>query len=143
MNLLWQYNISHTNININTMTTTTYIIFAGEQYYPSGGFEDLYGTSETLEGARAVLEHALRKGSPQTSPIWGYSEENPCDWGHIVDMATHTIIVKGLRIRGFVMDEDDTRPRYTHDELVITDVMSGDIVKIPLPTPNTSDEDDE
>jgi hypothetical protein len=125
------------------MSTSNYIIFAGEQYYPSGGFEDLYGTSETLEGARAVLEHALRRGIPKTSLIWGYSEENPCDWAHIVDMATHKIIVKGTRIRNFEMDEDDARHTYTHEKLVITDVMTGDIVKIQLPIPNTPDEDDE
>lgn len=124
----------------NTMSTTHYIIFAGEDYYPSGGFNDLYGISETLEDARAVLIHALRTGVPQTSPIWGYSEENPRDWGHIVDITRHKIIVKGQRIRVFSEEVDDSRPHYTHDEIVITDVVSGDTVKIPLPPPEEEDE---
>ena len=45
-----------------------FLLFAGDTYYPSGGWRDLEGNFETLEQAEAAAE-----------------ELDP-DWWHIVDM---------------------------------------------------------
>ena len=41
-----------------------YLVFAGDWYYPDGGWEDFVGSADTLEKARALL--------------------TKCDWYHIV-----------------------------------------------------------
>lgn len=50
-----------------------YLLFAGEYYYPSGGFHDYKGSFETINDARSnvMLHH---------------------DWYHIVDLDTLKII---------------------------------------------------
>lgn len=47
-----------------------FLLFAGDTYYPSGGWNDLEGNFETLERAEAAAE-----------------ELDP-DWWHIVDLET-------------------------------------------------------
>lgn len=39
------------------MTLKRYLLFAGSQYYPSGGWDDLKGSFDTLEEAVAAGDH--------------------------------------------------------------------------------------
>jgi len=39
-----------------------YLAFAGETYYPGGGWEDYIGTYDTIEEARAVLKEKYNHG---------------------------------------------------------------------------------
>ena len=58
--------------------TKKYLLFAGEYYYPSGGFHDFKGSFDTI---RDVL-----------SNVWDYH-----DWYHIVDSETLEIIKDGSK----------------------------------------------
>jgi hypothetical protein len=49
-------------------TEKPFLVFAGEQYYPSGGWDDFRGAFETLEAAK------------------DYMIKNQRDWGHIIDI---------------------------------------------------------
>lgn len=49
-----------------------YLVFAGWNYYPLGGWDDLHGIYDTLEEAKAAALEAEDKG----------------DWAHIVDSET-------------------------------------------------------
>jgi len=51
-----------------------YLLFAGEQYYPGGGWEDYKGTFATLEEAQ--------EAESKESAACGYG------WSHIVDTNT-------------------------------------------------------
>jgi len=53
-----------------TTKLNRFLVFAGDAYYPTGGWEDFRGSFVTLEAARAFLS--------------GY----PHDWGHIIDITT-------------------------------------------------------
>lgn len=57
-----------------------YLLFAGQIYYPRGGWEDFVGFFDELIDAHRHLN--------ATS---GWS------WFHIVDSSTHTIIEEGLK----------------------------------------------
>ena len=46
-----------------------FLVFAGMEYYPSGGWEDFIGTADSLEAARVVAETQSDGGD---------------DWYHIV-----------------------------------------------------------
>ena len=54
-----------------------YIIFAGAQYYPSGGWEDYFDSANTLEEAKRSYENGIEKKG----------------WAHIVDMENNKIIL--------------------------------------------------
>lgn len=56
-----------------------YLIFAGDNYYPRGGFGDFIGRADTLEDAMA----AARAGG----------EYGSFDWWHIVDSRTMQIVM--------------------------------------------------
>ena len=53
------------------MNKNRYLLFCGEQYYPSGGFDDFVGAAETIEEVKK-----LNRGS----------------WYHIVDIETLKIV---------------------------------------------------
>jgi hypothetical protein len=57
-----------------------YLLFAGDHQYPSGGIEDLQGTFDTPEEARAAGEEGFSKSLPTPQPVY--------DWFHIVDRET-------------------------------------------------------
>lgn len=58
-----------------------YLAFAGQHYYPHGGWEDFKGSAGDLHGARALCdEHENGR----------YTHE----WAHIVDMTTGKIVIE-------------------------------------------------
>lgn len=79
-----------------TTTTPSYLIFAGEIYYPAGGMNDLYSTAATLEEATEIAKEAVEIGSRPRGSWWRNPEETnsryPCDWAQIVDLKTMKII---------------------------------------------------
>ena len=103
--------------------TTTYMIFAGETYYPNGGMKDFYDVATTLQEASAIFNEALMVGSKRRVYFWGKDEPEPtrdkshlegdsegCDWAHVVDLRTNTIVLAGH------IEYDE----YEHRTLVIT-----------------------
>lgn len=55
--------------------TKRYMLFAGSEYYPSGGMDDLKGTFDTVEEATAE----------------GYAKRY--DWFHVVDRETLDVVL--------------------------------------------------
>lgn len=56
-----------------------YLLFAGDQFYPDGGWQDFKGSFTTLKAA-------LREAA-----AWG------ADWWQIVDLKTGKIVEEGTR----------------------------------------------
>lgn len=54
-----------------------YLLFAGEDYYPEGGWRDFQSSHETIEEAKKAFS------------IFEYRDE----WGHIFDLITKEIVV--------------------------------------------------
>ena len=50
-----------------------FILFGGDRYYPSGGWEDYVNSYETLEEARMYAKDRY-------------------DWWHVLDLTTKTIV---------------------------------------------------
>jgi hypothetical protein len=71
-----------------------YALFAGENYYPAGGMDDLVGVFESVEAAR-----------------FAFAQADDCDWGHIVDTATFakvfvwTMVTPGKRDASGFLDQ--------------------------------------
>lgn len=55
-----------------------YLLFAGDNYYPMGGFDDFRGDFDTIELAEQHLKACF----------------SDVDWAHIVDRDTRVIIKK-------------------------------------------------
>lgn len=51
-----------------------YLFFAGDHYYPSGGWNDFRGDYETMEEVQAEWDKSY--------------VEKAFDWGHVVDTST-------------------------------------------------------
>jgi hypothetical protein len=49
-----------------------FLVFAGDDYYPSGGWHDLVGDFDSLEEARNVATKSEKRGH----------------WSHIIDLTT-------------------------------------------------------
>lgn len=79
-----------------------YAIFAGDTFYPQGGYLDLYDCCDTLEQANEIYNEALSVGSKHISSWnepdgFGLDENNKrkfykCNWAHIVNLQTKLII---------------------------------------------------
>lgn len=52
----------------------SFLLFAGYNYYPSGGFDDFVSDHHSLEEAKVAGEFTLDHGTG-------------CDWAHIVDIS--------------------------------------------------------
>jgi hypothetical protein len=52
-----------------------FLVFAGDGYYPCGGFNDYKGTADTLDEAKELLRLFFKDNS------WG-------TWSHVVDLVT-------------------------------------------------------
>jgi len=101
----------------NTNTNTNFVIFAGEGYYPCGGYYDLYDTANTLAEALIILHEAVTIGSkPQKYYGWDAQpiKENddyykkPRGWAHIVNLKTHKIVVSKSAFIGSKYDPYDS-----------------------------------
>lgn len=57
-----------------------FILFAGKDYYPRGGWEDVVGVYESLEEARLV--YVYESGD----------EYGKYEWGHIVDLENQVVV---------------------------------------------------
>jgi hypothetical protein len=56
-----------------------FILFAGQDYYPGGGWEDFIGMYESLEEAREAFYKS------------GYSVIK-YEWGHVVDLENQVVV---------------------------------------------------
>jgi hypothetical protein len=59
------------------MTGGRYLVFAGDTYYPRGGWNDLKGSYDELTEAEERAINCVKGG---------------CDWGHIVDTQCGSIV---------------------------------------------------
>jgi hypothetical protein len=77
---------------MTTQTASTYLIFAGETYYPAGGWDDLYGRASTFEEALEIMHEALFVGSRPCRTWWGLDSTAlqycPREWAQIVSLET-------------------------------------------------------
>jgi hypothetical protein len=96
---------------MTTTTTPSYLIFAGDIYYPAGGMKDLYSTAVTLEEATLIATEAVEVGSRQRGSWWKNPEETNnsyrCDWAQIVDLKTMKIIADITGEEQPKVEEDD------------------------------------
>ena len=63
-----------------------YLLFAGWNYYPSGGFNDLRGKFDTLEEAHKGRDEFYKSEGLEVGEEGGFC------WHHIVDRETGKII---------------------------------------------------
>lgn len=63
------------------MNEMRYALFAGDNYYPAGGIEDLRGRFATHFEAQQAFDAG-----------WKNDGEEQYDWGHIVDLETFEVI---------------------------------------------------
>ncbi len=97
-------NLITYSLNTIIMSIPTYIIFAGDGYYPCGGFHDLYGFAETFKEALVIYDEALTIGSkPRLYCSWDATyigdketSQKPRrrSWAHIVNLKTQKIVAK-------------------------------------------------
>jgi hypothetical protein len=52
-----------------------YLLFYGDNYYPSGGWDDFKGDFDSVDEAKVAFEKQRE------------------DWGHVVDVATGTVTI--------------------------------------------------
>jgi len=70
-----------------------FAVFAGEEYYPAGGCNDLRGCFETFAGAMEVVRDA------------------ECDWWNVLDLLTGEIVTDSSR-------EGPQKPIWLYGEIV-------------------------
>ena len=57
-----------------------FALFAGQNYYPGGGWEDFVGMYESLEEAREAFYKS------------GKDSVIPYEWGHVVDLENQVVV---------------------------------------------------
>lgn len=72
-----------------------YLLFAGNDYYPDGGWHDFKGSFHTLDGAEAAYRDW------QARP---YDEGGTGEWGHVVDTKTGEVVFKDEREPAVMVD---------------------------------------
>ncbi|XAO54390.1 hypothetical protein [Yersinia phage vB_YenM_P8] len=65
---------------------TNFLLFAGDSYYPRGGYADLIAKAATEDELRVIIKENENK------PCYG---SNRFDWWQIVNANTHTIVDEG------------------------------------------------
>jgi len=65
-----------------------FALFAGDTYYPTGGWDDLVGVYETLREAEVAANYGW-KDRYDTDAV------QPYDWYHIVDLDTRKVVSEG------------------------------------------------
>ncbi|VUF55474.1 Phage protein [Escherichia phage T4_ev151] len=66
--------------------TPNFLLFAGDNYYPCGGYADLIAKAATEDELRDIIKENENK------PMYG---SNRFDWWQIVNAHTHTIVDEG------------------------------------------------
>jgi hypothetical protein len=73
-----------------------YAVFAGETFYPAGGFNDFYGYARTYTEALNLYNEAKTTGTNLRSSWWAHQSElearGPCDWCHVVNIKKNKIV---------------------------------------------------
>jgi hypothetical protein len=71
-----------------------YAVFAGDDFYPTGGFHDFYGFAYTFAEALALRDEALSEKNAKSRTDWFNEERSncPCDWAHVVNLKKKKII---------------------------------------------------
>lgn len=73
-----------------------YAVFAGETFYPAGGFEDFYGYASNYEEALQICKEAITIGSRPRRSWWCDDNETiergRCDWSHVVNLKKQKIV---------------------------------------------------
>ena len=94
-----------------------YIIFAGTQYYPGGGWKDFYSFADTFENAISIYREALSIGS-QSGIDWdGVSINNyPRDWAHIVSIASGEILENEEAIQNYQTKQNKSKQKQMEHE---------------------------
>lgn len=78
----------------------SYLLFAGECYYATGGYNDFYGSFDYLIDAIKVANQLLAEGDvgvdTDESVYWESRRKNYnyFDWWQIVDSETNRIVMK-------------------------------------------------
>ena len=62
-----------------------FLVFAGEDYYPVGGIDDLHSKHETIEGAKSVT---FPVEDPDSFSFDGY------EWAHIFDTEKMIVVAE-------------------------------------------------
>jgi hypothetical protein len=65
-----------------------YLVFAGDTYYPSGGWNDFQRSFDKLEEAVKAMEYYRDIGDIYEDN----SGHDKKDWGHVVDTQSMTIV---------------------------------------------------
>lgn len=73
------------------MSLKRYALFAGADYYPSGGWKDHRGYFDSIEAALIV---ATAPDGSYTEIVWDSLEH---DWWQVVDLTTGQIVYEGDR----------------------------------------------
>ena len=69
------------------MTVRRYLLFAGEHYYPRGGWDDFRKSFRTRAEAESYVEARLADFT-QERPPWAAMFATHCGWAHIIDGET-------------------------------------------------------
>ncbi len=64
-----------------------FLVFAGSNYYPKGGWDDFRGAHDTLEEAKTAILDSLV--SPMSNPKYAPTH----DWCHIIDVQLQQRVV--------------------------------------------------
>lgn len=67
-----------------------YLIFAGPNYYPRGGAEDLKDDRADLDAAKEYADHCV-------TPRVAFSGYGEYDWAHVYDTQTQEIVYDNYR----------------------------------------------
>lgn len=66
-----------------------FLLFAGDTYYPIGGWDDHVESFDNIEEAVARASEMLAStDAPKTSRWWNYNH----DWAHVVDLEAGAVV---------------------------------------------------
>ena len=69
-----------------------FALFAGENYYPGGGWNDYVGTFDSLDAAYArYIQGPANTDEPDED---GYVATYRYDWGHVVNVVSNNVVAK-------------------------------------------------
>jgi hypothetical protein len=78
-----------------------YALFAGQNFYPSGGWDDFIGFFPSLaEAYKRFSEPVLRSWVDTTDEFFDPNDEDnyeAFEWGHLVDMEENKVVKRVMR----------------------------------------------